>query len=380
MPAAHRRQRSDSRHRWVIGAVALTLAVLGASMTALVVTRATPPPAAASSASPPTPLSVVSTNPAPGATGVASDATMSVEFTEPLTTDSPMPSLTPSVPGNWVQTSPGTVAFDAAAPLPPGATLSVSVPGGDSGVVDGHGRHIAQTVTIQFSVAPMSTLRVQQLLAMLGYLPVSFTPSNATPVAPEEQATAQLGSFSWKWDTMPGYFMALWSPGQPNVVTQGAIMAFENQQNMATDGVAGPKVWQALLQAVAADQVDSYGHYDWVDVSEAEPEHVTVWRDGATAYRTLANTGISEAPTVQGTWPVYAHYVSTTMSGTNPDGSHYSDPGVPWVSYFHGGDALHGFYRPYYGVPQSLGCVEMTPANAKVVYPYTPLGTLVTVE
>ena len=50
------------------------------------------------------------------------------------------------------------------------------------------------------------------------------------------------------------------------------------------------------------------------------------------------------------------------------------------MSYFHGGDALHGFIRPGYGYPQSLGCVEMPPANAGVVYPYTPLGTLVTVE
>jgi lipoprotein-anchoring transpeptidase ErfK/SrfK len=49
------------------------------------------------------------------------------------------------------------------------------------------------------------------------------------------------------------------------------------------------------------------------------------------------------------------------------------------VSYFHGGDALHGFIRPSYGRPQSLGCVELPPAHAEVVYPYTPIGTLVTV-
>jgi lipoprotein-anchoring transpeptidase ErfK/SrfK len=68
------------------------------------------------------------------------------------------------------------------------------------------------------------------------------------------------------------------------------------------------------------------------------------------------------------------------MSGTNPDGSHYSDPGIPWVSYFHGGDALHGFIRPGYGYPQSDGCVEMPISNAAVVFPLTPLGTLVTVQ
>ena len=33
------------------------------------------------------------------------------------------------------------------------------------------------------------------------------------------------------------------------------------------------------------------------------------------------------------------------MSGTNPDGSHYNDPGVRWISYFNGGDAIHAFPR-----------------------------------
>jgi lipoprotein-anchoring transpeptidase ErfK/SrfK len=49
------------------------------------------------------------------------------------------------------------------------------------------------------------------------------------------------------------------------------------------------------------------------------------------------------------------------------------------VSYFNGGDALHGFIRASYGWPQSLGCVEMPFASAKTVFPYTPIGTLVTV-
>ncbi|MHB8439144.1 MAG: L,D-transpeptidase [Acidimicrobiales bacterium] len=115
-------------------------------------------------------------------------------------------------------------------------------------------------------------------------------------------------------------------------------------------------------------------------MSTTVPEAAAVWRDGSVAYSTAANTGVEGAATAVGTWPVYARYVSTTMSGTNLDGSHYDDPGVPWVSYFHGGDALHGFVRASYGYPQSLGCVEMPPSNAAVVYPYTPIGTLVTIE
>jgi lipoprotein-anchoring transpeptidase ErfK/SrfK len=104
-----------------------------------------------------------------------------------------------------------------------------------------------------------------------------------------------------------------------------------------------------------------------------------VYQNGAETYQTPVNTGVAAAPTAQGTWPVFEHLTTTTMSGTNPDGSKYVDPGIPWVSYFHGGDALHGFVRGSYGFPQSDGCVEMPIANAAVVFPQTPLGTLVTV-
>jgi hypothetical protein len=35
--------------------------------------------------------------------------------------------------------------------------------------------------------------------------------------------------------------------------------------------------------------------------------------------------------------------------------------------------------RPYYGYPQSLGCVELPLSEARVVWPYLTYGTLVTV-
>ena len=68
------------------------------------------------------------------------------------------------------------------------------------------------------------------------------------------------------------------------------------------------------------------------------------------------------------------------MSGTNPDGSHYHDPGIRYISYFNGGDAIHAFNRASFGTPQSLGCVELPLASAARVWPFTPIGTLVTVE
>jgi len=371
-----------SNHPWWSAGIIVTTGALVAASVALIESRLTSSKAGASNAASskghPS-LSLVSTVPTSGATDVAPDTSLALHFSSPLVAGGVQPTLDPSVAGTWVQTYPGTLAFEGAGSLLPGTTERLSVPGGSNGILASNGARLARSVTESFTVAPMSTLRLQQLLAQLGYLPVSFTASDPTPTSPAEMAMPQVGSFAWRWNDLPSNFMALWSPGQSNVVTQGAVMAFEDQHQLPTDGTAGPQVWAALLQAAAAGQTDTYGHYDFVEVSTSVPEHVDVWRDGALVYRSAANSGIEAAPTELGTWPVYARYVSTTMSGTNPDGSHYSDPDIPWVSYFHGGDALHGFIRSSYGTPQSLGCVEMPPANAAVVYPYTPLGTLVTV-
>jgi hypothetical protein len=38
---------------------------------------------------------------------------------------------------------------------------------------------------------------------------------------------------------------------------------------------------------------------------------------------------------------VFGHIPIGTMSGTNPDGSHYHDPGIRYISYFNHGDAIH---------------------------------------
>jgi hypothetical protein len=379
MPDVPRHRRSDSRHTGIIVAIVIAVCLLVGASTALIVSRVKPTTAGATPAHAKAHLEVMSTAPAPGATSVALDAAVSVRFTTAVSSDSPAPTLSPAVPGTWVRSGPDTLAFDATSTLPPGTAITVTVPGGSSGIEGADGQRLADGLHVSFTTSPMSTLRLQQLLAQLDYLPVSFTPADPAPVAANQMAVAQLGTFSWRWSTLPGAFMSLWSPGQTNVVTQGAIMTFESQNGLPTDGIAGPKVWSALLAAAVAGQSNSYGHYDFVEVSTNIPEQTVVWRDGAVAYSTLANTGIEAAPTEQGTWPVYARYASTTMEGTNPDGSHYDDPGVPWVSYFHGGDALHGFIRASYGRPQSLGCVEMPPANAAVVFPFTPIGTLVTI-
>ena len=120
--------------------------------------------------------------------------------------------------------------------------------------------------------------------------------------------------------------------------------------------------------------------YSYVYVHQRLPQHLTLWSAGRTVLVSPGNTGIAARPTKNGTFPVFEHMSVGTMTGVNPDGSHYHDPGIRWISYFNGGDAIHAFPRATFGTPQSLGCVELPLAAAAKVWPYTPIGTLVTIE
>ena len=214
-----------------------------------------------------------------------------------------------------------------------------------------------------------------QLLAELNYLPLTFTPGT-------NQSTPSIqvnGTFTWAYPNLPTTLSSQWRLGTDNIVLQGALRTFQSQSNIPVTGEADATTWSDLLSAVTAKRVDPVT-YNYVEVSESSPETLTLYVAGHVKFRALVNTGISVAPTATGTYPVFSRFVSGTMSGTNPDGTKYVDPGIPWISYFNGGDALHGFLRSSYGYPQSLGCVEMTYASAQVVFPYTPIGTLVTVR
>ena len=191
------------------------------------------------------------------------------------------------------------------------------------------------------------------------------------------------GSFTWLYPSLPQSLRAQWAPGVANQILKGAVMSFQDVQKLPTTGITTIATWKALLSA-AKNSSFSPRPYNYVDVAEntgkKAPQLLTLYVAGIASFHSLVNSGIAQAPTDLGTYPVYLRYTSTTMSGTNPDGSHYHDTGIPWVSYFNGGDGLHGFIRPTYGSPQSLGCIEMPFSSAGTVWPHTPIGTLVTVR
>ncbi len=293
------------------------------------------------------------------------------------------PQLSPSTPGSWREANSHTLVFTPSglgAPLD--SPLRVRLPHAVAVTTGGSG--LRTTEQIEWTVPPGSTLRLHQLLAEAGYLPVAWRPSGA-PVARTSSAEAQaaveppVGSFGWRYPNTPHQLQAMWNPTQATAITKGAVMKFENENGLTADGVAGPTVWhQLMVNAIAGKRLTS--GYSYVYVHREVPETMTLWHDGRTVITSPANTGISGAETELGTFPVFEHIPEGTMSGTNPDGSHYEDPGIKWISYFNGGDALHNFNRSSFGSPQSLGCVELPLAASAEIWPYTPIGTLVTIE
>ena len=332
-------------------------------------------------------LQITSVAPGSNQHSVTGTAPITVRFSAPLAAGSPLPKISPSTSGSW-KVSGSTATFTPSVGFPEDTTVTLTIPGSSSGIrsADGArknaGGYLASSFTRSFTTATYSTMRLEQLLAQLGYLPLTWAPSGGSISASDTAAQIAAayeppsGSFSWN-SGYPSVLHSFWSEGSSNLILTGAIRAFEDQHGMTMDGEAGPAVWADLLKDVAAGHDNSNG-YTYALASKHEPESLTIWHDGKQVLSTEANTGIPSAPTADGTFPVYERLPFQVMKGTNPDGSKYADP-VYWISYFNGGDAVHYFVRGSYGYPQSLGCVELPESSAKTAYHYLTYGSLVTV-
>ena len=155
-------------------------------------------------------LNVVSSVPANGATDVPSNQVVTLHLSAPVTASSAMPTFDPPVTGSWLPVGRDSLSFAATAPFIPTTSESLVIPAGPSGLRSVNGGHMTATTTITFVVAQASTERLQQLLAQLDYLPLSFTPSGSLS-SPAGAITAQAGTFAWRWPGVPSSLTSLWT-------------------------------------------------------------------------------------------------------------------------------------------------------------------------
>jgi peptidoglycan hydrolase-like protein with peptidoglycan-binding domain len=332
------------------------------------------------------PLRLLSVSPAGGAHAANGGGPVTLTFSSALAPATPLPTLSPKIAGSW-QVSGATATFTPSSGYLPDTKVTLTIPGSMDGAAAGAGT-LKQASSVTFTTGSYSTLGLQQILTQLGYLPFTWTPAASgtdgaasTPASLNQEVSTAYAPAAGTFTFKPGYPSQLtsqWKVGEDNMLDQGAIRAFESNEGLTMDGVAGPDVWADLLTAAAKNQVNPNG-YTYALASQDSPhESLRVWHNGKLILNTPANTGIPGANTADGTFPVYERLQFQIMKGTNPDGSKYADP-VYWISYFDGGDAVHYFDRPAYGYYQSLGCVELQWSPAKFIWPYLTYGTLVTV-
>jgi hypothetical protein len=148
---------------------------------------------------------------------------------------------------------------------------------------------------------------------------------------------------------------------------------------------------------VASDAVKSFAReapHDWnrrtgidtskhivVDLSE---QKLYAYEGDELFMEQSVSTGLDGVPTPLGAYNIFRKMPSRYMQGPIPGQTNdeYDLPGVPWTMYFtDDGAAIHGAYwHNDFGLQHSHGCVNLPPEKARLLYDWTPLGTVVIVR
>ncbi|MHB1499034.1 MAG: hypothetical protein ACYCXN_14125, partial [Acidimicrobiales bacterium] len=238
-----------------------------------------------------------------------------VRFTGAVGLRATRPLLAPRPPGHWVRDGDDAIRYEVPDGYIQASPLRVSVPG-RSRPRHGLPAMLAESVTLP-GPAP-DVLRAQEILADLGYLPVGFL--SAVPVPRTEQAERASfsdppsGTFSGRWSGLPTSLRALWHPGTYGVVTEGAVMSFEQASSMNLHTSLTPALLRALAEVRegAVRPGPAARPYSYVLVREGDPETLTLYVNGRVVLASLANTGVDDS-TPLGTWPIYLRMSSQTL-------------------------------------------------------------------
>ncbi len=117
------------------------------------------------------------------------------------------------------------------------------------------------------------------------------------------------------------------------------------------------------------------GGVRWIDVDLSD-QMLYAYEGNTVVASFLVSTGVPAYPTVVGKFHIYIKLESTLMAGPG-----YYLPNVPYTMYFYKGYGIHGTYwHSNFGHPMSHGCVNMYTPDAKWLFYWAPLGTLVNIH
>lgn len=153
-----------------------------------------------------------------------------------------------------------------------------------------------------------------------------------------------------------------------SLATFHAVVAFQKQERLARDGIAGPKTLARIASAHRPKPLtsDRERHLE-ISISR---QLVYLVAGGVVRRAIPVSTAAYPHVTPAGRFRVYAKY---RVSWSRP-----YQVWLPWASYFNGGIALHEYADvPVY--PASHGCVRVPQPFAQELYAWAPVGTPVIV-
>lgn len=113
----------------------------------------------------------------------------------------------------------------------------------------------------------------------------------------------------------------------------------------------------------------------WIDI-DLSSQTVSAYEGQEVVVTFLVSTGTFRYPTVTGRYWIYHKFETDDMSGP---GYFFED--VPYTMYFHKGYGLHGTYwHENFGTPMSHGCINLTIEDAKWLFEFAEVKTMVNVH
>lgn len=113
----------------------------------------------------------------------------------------------------------------------------------------------------------------------------------------------------------------------------------------------------------------------WIEIDLSE-QRLRAWEGKKLVYSYRISGGKRSTPTPIGRFRINSKYRTHRMRGRG-----YNIPDVPYTMYFYRGYAIHGAYwHNRFGTPVSHGCVNLPVKQARRLYNWTKMGTLVVVR
>jgi LysM repeat protein len=166
-----------------------------------------------------------------------------------------------------------------------------------------------------------------------------------------------LGNIAARYGTTVSALLAANGLRNPNVIYVGQRLVVRGGGSGAKSGTSS--------RPVAAPTGGR-----WIDVNLSS-QRLTAYQGKTAVFSSLVSTGVAGRRTPVGRFAVRTKLRAQTMSGPG-----YYLPGVPYVMYFAGANAIHGTYwHKNFGHPMSHGCVNLPTSAAAWLYRWASIGT-----